>query len=108
MFEGPPSLFFVADLTQATERSATFRLKIDAINATDGLIYVHEGHCEHRVFTCLVHTVEVSGPFRLLHVKLDVRRSERDSMAAIGHEALLDPAGQEGVHNVECKSRKVS
>lgn len=73
-------------IAQATERSATFRCEIDAINATDGLIYVHEGHCGRGVFACLMHTVELAGPFRLLHVKLDLRRSELDSMAAIGHE----------------------
>ena len=73
-------------ISQATQRSATFRREVDAINATDGLVYVHEGRCGHAVFACLLMTVELRGAYRLLHVKLDLRRTDRDNMAAIGHE----------------------
>jgi hypothetical protein len=73
-------------IAQATERSATFRREIEAIHATDGLIFVHEGRCGGGMFACLMHTVERAGPYRLLRVKLDLRQSDLDSMAAIGHE----------------------
>ena len=73
-------------IVQATERSATVRREIQIIRLTDGLVYVHEGHCGSGVLACLAMTVETAGPFRLLHVQLDLRRSELETMAAIGHE----------------------
>jgi hypothetical protein len=84
-------------IMQATEQSATFRREIDAISATDGLVYVYAAPCGHGVWACLVHTVTLAGPYRLLKVRLDIRRSERETMAALGHElqhaieALSDP-----------------
>ena len=35
---------------------------------------------------CLMHSVEIAGPYRLLRVKLDLRRSELEMMATLGHE----------------------
>ena len=35
---------------------------------------------------CLVHTVKLAGPFRLLRVNLDLRRNDCTLMGAIGHE----------------------
>jgi hypothetical protein len=84
-------------VTQATERSATFRGEMEAISGTDGLVYVNEARCGRGIQACLMHTVELAGPYRLLRVKLDLRRSELESMATLGHElqhaieALSDP-----------------
>lgn len=84
-------------ITQAAQQSATFRHEIEILEHTDGLVYVHEAYCGHGVLACLVTSVESSGPFRLLNVKVDLRRSEAATMAAIGHElwhaieALRDP-----------------
>lgn len=73
-------------ITQATERSATFRREVEAINRTDGLVYVHDAQCGPGVQGCLMHSVELAGPYRLLRVKLDLRRTEREMMATLGHE----------------------
>ena len=72
-------------IEQATERSATFRREIEAINVTDGLVYVYADRCGSGGVGCLVHTVEIAGPYRLLRVKLDLRRSKREIMATLGH-----------------------
>jgi hypothetical protein len=91
------SVTIVRLIAQATERSATFRREIVAINATDGLVYVHEARCGSGVLACLALTVDLAGPYRLLTVKLDLRRSELKTMSALGHElqhaieALSDP-----------------
>jgi hypothetical protein len=73
-------------IAQATERSATFRHEIEAINATDGLVYVQDAPCGRGVKACLVHSVKLAGQYRLLRVKVDLGRSDLDTMAAIGHE----------------------
>ena len=81
----------------ATEQSPTFRREIDALEMTDGLVYVHEGRCGHSAGVCLVHSVELPRPYGSLQVELDLRRTSCDVMSAIGHElwhaleALNDP-----------------
>jgi hypothetical protein len=48
-------------IQEATERSATFRTLVETINASDGIVYVNEGHCGHGVRACVV-TVTAAGP----------------------------------------------
>jgi hypothetical protein len=72
---------------KATELSATFRREVDAINQTNGLVYVEDGWCRHAVSACLLGSVDgAGGPYRILRVRVYRRRPERDLMAAIGHE----------------------
>ena len=47
-------------IAQATRQSTTFRREIEAINVTDGLVYVHDAPCGGGVRACLVHTVELA------------------------------------------------
>lgn len=53
---------------------------------TAGLIYVDEGKCGHGVSACLLLSVQVAGPFRVLQIKIDARRPDCVLMAQIGHE----------------------
>jgi hypothetical protein len=82
----------------AAERSATFKGEIERIESTNGLIYVQEGYCGRGGLACLIHTVTLAGPYRILRVNLDMRRDDCDLMGAIGHElwhaieALADPS----------------
>ena len=55
---------------QGDERSATFRALIDAINASDGIVYVEAGECGHDVTACLVG-VTSAGAYRMLWIKVD-------------------------------------
>jgi hypothetical protein len=72
-------------IQQARERSKTFRSLVEAINASDGIVYVEEGTCGHGMPACLM-TVTVAGPHRMLWVKVDTRKAGSDAMWLIGHE----------------------
>jgi hypothetical protein len=72
-------------IQQATERSATFRVLVDTINASDGIVYVNEGNCGHGVRACLGWVV-AAGPNRILKIQVDTRKTDWDLMGSIGHE----------------------
>lgn len=73
-------------LAQATDGSATLRRELETIQATDGLVYIEPGSCGHGVRACLANTVTMVGGYRLLRVKVDIQRSDRDVMTSLGHE----------------------
>jgi hypothetical protein len=78
---------FAAAITQGIQRSTTFRRLIEAIDATDGLVYVLEGQCGLGVRACLHMSVELSGPHRLLRVFVNPSRAPGcELVASIGHE----------------------
>ena len=76
----------VAVIIDATAQSQTFRRLVDRIGATDGIVYVGEGQCGHRVQACLLVTMTIAGPNRVLRILVDPRKSDRDLMGSIGHE----------------------
>jgi len=88
---------------RASDASATFRRLTATIDGTDGLVYVDDGKCGHGVAACLLLAVQVSGPFRVLRIKVDARRLDCVLMAQIGHELqhaieiLSDPHVTDGV-----------
>ena len=75
-------------IRQATERSTTFRGLMDTIDASDGIVHVNEGKCRPGVRACLLLTMTVAGPYRVLFilVRVDTRRADWDYMGSIGHE----------------------
>ena len=76
-----------AAIVQGTQRSTTFRRLIEAIDATDGLVYVLEGKCGQGVRACLHMSLELAGPNRLLRILVDPRRAPGcELIASIGHE----------------------
>jgi hypothetical protein len=81
--EGP----LVAEaIEQALAGSPTFRQLVAAISATDGIVYVHHGPCGRNVLACLLLSVTQAGPNRILHIKVDTRRTGLHLMVSIGHE----------------------
>jgi hypothetical protein len=90
-------------ILRASHASATFRRLTATIDATDGLVYVDDGKCGHGVAACLLLAVQVSGPFRVLRIKVDARRLDCALMASVGHElqhaieVLSDPHVTDGV-----------
>jgi hypothetical protein len=84
-------------LLEAPGRSATFSRLVEAIDASDGIVYIERGTCLHGVKACLAMTVVVSGSNRILRVVVDTGRSHEALLASIGHElqhaleALSDP-----------------
>jgi hypothetical protein len=91
-------------IREATEQSAAFRRIVEAIEATDGIVYVEDGQCGHGVRACLKMWMQAGGPHRFLRVILDRRKydSDADVMGSIGHElqhtveALSDPGITDG------------
>lgn len=75
-----------AVIRAATEQSATFRGLADAINGSDGIVYVEAGTCGHGVRACLALSVTKAGPNRLLRVVVDTNKVDWDLMGSIGHE----------------------
>jgi hypothetical protein len=69
-------------------RSATFRRLVEQIGATDGLVYVDEGRCgQGHVGACLLVSVTIAGPFRVLRIHADPRKATGCRLVeAIGHE----------------------
>src|SRR6188508_1538046 len=55
-------------IAQGVSRSATFRRLIEAIDATDGLVYVLDGRCGQGVRACLHMSLGLSGGNRLLRI----------------------------------------
>ena len=76
----------VAAIRDAAVGSQTFRGLIDQIGRTDGIVYVMEGKCEHGVQACLLLAMTVMGPNRVLWIRIDPRKVDRDLMGSIGHE----------------------
>jgi hypothetical protein len=77
---------FAAVISEAAARSTTFRGLVDRIGSTDGIVYVAEGQCGHGVRACLLPTLTMAGPNRVLRILVDPRKSDRDLMGSIGHE----------------------
>ena len=90
-------LALVALIAQAGRESPTFRGMTETIRAGNGIVYVQPGRCGHGVRSCLVNVVD-AGERRILWVKVDTNKQERDLMGSIGHElrhaieVLGDPA----------------
>ena len=75
-----------AAIGNAAEHSATFRSLVDAIDGTDGIVYVREGTCRFQLRACLAG-VHSAPPVRFVFVKVDTRRAVGCAlMASLGHE----------------------
>jgi hypothetical protein len=81
---GIPSL--AALLADGAAASAKFRRLVATIDASDGIVYIEPGTCRHGVRACLMLTVQVAGPHRILRIAVDTHRDRRELVAAIGHE----------------------
>jgi hypothetical protein len=74
-------------IRQATDQSATFRGLVEAIHATDGIVYVVRGQCGHGVRACLFLWMAAAGPNRMLRMVVDSsRQADIETMASLGHE----------------------
>ena len=76
----------VAAIHDAVAGSQTLRNLIDQIDRTDGIVYVMEGTCKHGVRACLLLTMTLMGPNRVLWILVDPRKIDCDLMRSIGHE----------------------
>jgi hypothetical protein len=88
-------------ITRATEQSTTFRGLIDAINASDGIVYVQPGRC--RYSRACVRGVNAAGAYRILRVSVILRHADLDLMAFIRHELqhAIEILSNPHVHNTK-------
>jgi hypothetical protein len=76
-----------AAIQRGMARSRTFRGLVEAIERTDGMVYVLEGKCGQGVRACLHMSLELSAGNRLLRIFVDPRRAAGCELAgSIGHE----------------------
>ena len=75
-----------AIIQDGIRRSATFRGIVEAIDASDGIVFVEQGRSCHGARACLALSVTQAGPNRLLRVVVDVRQRDWDLLGSIGHE----------------------
>jgi hypothetical protein len=75
-----------AMIDEASRRSETFRRLVEAIEATDGIVYVEQGACGHSARACLSLNVTPAAEYRILRVFVDSRQPDWDVMSSIGHE----------------------
>jgi hypothetical protein len=91
-----------AMIREATGQSSTFRHLVDAIDGSDGIVYVIRGRCRNRVRACLLLWMGVAGQNRILRVIVDERtRPGLELIASIAHELrhALEVLGEPGVRN---------
>jgi hypothetical protein len=89
----------VAAIARGVERSPIFRGMIATIDASDGVVYLEEGVCWQQGRSCLLHSLTLSGPNRLLRIRVNARKPDGCRfVASIGHElqhaieVLSDPS----------------
>ena len=70
-------------------------------HSTDGLVYVEQGKCRPGVQACLLMTVMVSGPNRLLKVHINILRDQAAVIGSLGHELqhALEVLSESGVRS---------
>jgi hypothetical protein len=73
-------------LLEAPRQSVTFHRLVEAIDASDGIVYVEHGRCGHHVRACLALIVRVAGPNRILRIVVNTRSDHDELIASIGHE----------------------
>jgi len=69
----------------AAERSPRFRALVEAVHATDGIVYVEQGACAHRRRACLIG-VAAAGLNRIVQVRVDRREQSFRLPGLIAHE----------------------
>jgi hypothetical protein len=75
----------VALIEETGRRSITFRRMADAVDASDGLVYIEGGRCPDAAQACLV-SIRRSGSHRMVRIFVNDRRSDREVMGFLGHE----------------------
>jgi hypothetical protein len=74
-----------AIVAEATARSSSFRQLAQAIDQTDGIVYVEHGRCWHGVRACLA-AVSAAGANRIVRIRVNANDADWNLMGSIGHE----------------------
>ena len=71
---------------QGYVRSATFRRMVEALRATDVIVYVESGDCDCRRANACLSLSAASGGVRYLRASVSLRRLDLELIEQIGHE----------------------
>jgi len=75
-----------AAIATAAEYSPAFRAMVEAVEKTDGIVYVRVGTCRRGLRACLTN-VHSAPSVRFVHVAVDTRKAvDCELMGVIGHE----------------------
>jgi hypothetical protein len=74
-----------AIVAEASARSSSFRQLAQAIDHTDGIVYVEHGRCWHGVRACLA-AVSAAGANRIVRIRVNANDADWNLMGSIGHE----------------------
>lgn len=73
-------------IEKGVARSATFRHLLDRLDVSDIIVYVVPKHTHPKLSGYLPHRVTVAGPFRYLHVMVDLLGADDRVIGVIAHE----------------------
>ena len=76
----------MALMSSGYEHSATFRELVETIDGTNGLVYIERGPCGHGVKACLVFSMTLAGPNRVLHILVDSPKTDCRVIERAAHE----------------------
>jgi hypothetical protein len=73
-------------IREGISRSPTFRSLVDAIDASNGIVYVERGVCRSNSRSCLLGSIIVAPPHRILRVVIRETQLADDLVVSLGHE----------------------
>jgi hypothetical protein len=73
-------------IAEGSAHSPTFNHLIDAINATDGIVYLLRGSCHLRVHACLLLHMTSAGNHRVLRLVIERQKADWALLPTIAHE----------------------
>mgnify|MGYP006952652715 CR=1 FL=1 len=76
----------VQALAQGTARSPTFAQMLEELQGSDVILHMEAGECDCRGARACLTFLSSSGNTRYLRGTVSLRRTQRDLIAAIGHE----------------------
>ena len=71
---------------EGISRSPTFRRLVDAIDASDGIVYVAHGVCRSGARSCLMGSIDIADSNRILRVRIQKTQLEDKLVVSLGHE----------------------
>ena len=73
-------------IAEGSVHSPTFKRLIDAVDATDGIVYLLRGSCHFGVRACLLQQMTYAGSHRVLRLVIEQQKADWALLPTIAHE----------------------
>jgi len=73
-------------IAEGSANSPTFKHLIDAVDATDGIVYLLRGSCHARVRACLLLHMTHAGSHRVVRLVIEQQKADWALLPTIAHE----------------------